>query len=162
MSSMVAAMIKLPHRNVFGKTIRRELTRVTTPKTMTPVLVRFHLPNMASISAFPVTIAQPCLSPMNTATKISTVLIILKIIGKMYNLKLLISDEPGTIKTRRSPENFFDESGRNAGIGRETCLYSVTSGSRKVMARTLNCSSANRPQKEFYSGTATYTLNVYL
>ena len=83
-SSMPAAIRKLPHKNVFGCKIRSALTRVITPLIITPVLLKCHLLNSVNISVFPAAIAQPCLRPMKTATNISTLLTTFEIITNSF------------------------------------------------------------------------------
>ena len=76
-NNMVIAISKLPHTKVTGNTMSAELSRVIRPNKNKPLWLKCHLLNMVSISALPVTIAQPCLNPMNTTKSISNELMIL-------------------------------------------------------------------------------------
>lgn len=79
-SNMPAAIRKFPQTNVLGNNIRTEASRVTAPLMITAFLLKFHLPNISSISGFEVSIFHPCFVPMNTAKRISTELNIFNII----------------------------------------------------------------------------------
>lgn len=78
--SIPAAIRKFPHTNVFGKRINIDANKVTAPLIITAFLLKFHLPNISSISGFAVSIFHPCLAPINTANKINAELRIFKII----------------------------------------------------------------------------------
>lgn len=88
---MPAAIKKLPQTNVFGNSINTTLSNVKKPSSITPVLFRFHLPNISSISFLPDSIAHPCLMPIYAANNISTALIIFSIIFLVY-CKIIVSE----------------------------------------------------------------------
>lgn len=75
-----AAIRKLPHTNVLGNNSKTEANKVTVPLIITAFLLKFHLPNISSISGFAVSIFQPCFVPINTAKRIKAELSIFSII----------------------------------------------------------------------------------
>src|SRR5690606_11444011 len=75
-----AAIKKFPHTNVLGNNIKIEASNVTAPLMTTAFLLKFHLPNISSISGFAVSIFQQCFVTIITAKSIKTELIIFNII----------------------------------------------------------------------------------
>jgi hypothetical protein len=80
-----AAIKKFPQTNVFGNIIRTDAKSVIAPFNIMEFLLKFHLPNISSISGFEVSIFQPCFAPINTAIRIRSefrIFIIINLKGK--------------------------------------------------------------------------------
>jgi hypothetical protein len=76
-NSIVDAIKKLPHIKVAGNKRSTALNSVMAPNNLIPSLLKFHLPNRVIISGLPLSIAQPCLSPIYITNSIISELIIL-------------------------------------------------------------------------------------
>ena len=92
-SRMPAAIRKFPQTNVLGTSINITASSVKKPKAITPCLPTCHLPNISSISAFPESIAHPCLMPIYAANRMSIELIIFStiLLGLRYKNTLKFS-----------------------------------------------------------------------